>query len=52
MDWKVADHRAQAGLPVPALVMRLPYGKHVWRAQGVPDPAEISAAGGSANAQE
>ena len=33
------------GFPVPALVMRLPYGKHVWRAQGVPDPAEIASAG-------
>jgi putative CocE/NonD family hydrolase len=35
----------EAGIPVPALVMRLPYGKQVWRAQGVPDPAEIAAAG-------
>lgn len=38
-------HTPETGFPVPALVMRLPYGKHVWRAQGVPDPAEIASAG-------
>jgi len=38
-------HTPEAGFPVPALVMRLPYGKQVWRAQGVPDPAEIASAG-------
>ena len=38
-------HTPDAPVPVPALVMRLPYGKHAWRAQGVPDPTEIAAAG-------
>lgn len=35
----------ETGFPVPALVVRLPYGKHLWRAEGVPDPAEIASAG-------
>jgi uncharacterized protein len=38
-------HIPETGFPVPALVMRLPYGKQVWRAQGVPDPAELAEAG-------
>ena len=38
-------YRPEAGIPVPALVMRLPYGKQVWLAQGVPGPADIAAAG-------
>jgi uncharacterized protein len=38
-------YRPQAGRPVPALVMRLPYGKRAWLAQGVPSPADIASAG-------
>jgi putative CocE/NonD family hydrolase len=38
-------YRPEADGPVPALVMRLPYGKHVWSAQGVPSPAYIASAG-------
>ena len=38
-------YRPEVDVPVPALVMRLPYGKRAWRAHGVPSPADIAAAG-------
>ena len=38
-------YRPETGLGVPALVMRLPYGKQAWFAQGVPSPADIASAG-------
>jgi peptide/nickel transport system substrate-binding protein len=38
-------YRPQTRVPVPALVMRLPYGKQAWFAQGVPRPADIASAG-------
>jgi uncharacterized protein len=38
-------YRPRTDEPLPALVMRLPYGKRVWAAQGVPSPRRLAAAG-------
>jgi putative CocE/NonD family hydrolase len=38
-------YRPGVDVDVPVLVMRLPYGKRVWRADGVPAPDRIAAAG-------
>lgn len=38
-------YRPRAGVPVPVLLLRLPYGKRVWRAEGVPAPGRLAAAG-------
>jgi len=38
-------YRPEGDGPWPVLIMRLPYGKHVWAAQGVPSPETVAAAG-------
>jgi peptide/nickel transport system permease protein len=38
-------YRPRADEPLPVLVMRLPYGKQVWQAEGVPSPRRLAAAG-------
>jgi uncharacterized protein len=38
-------YRPRGAGPLPAVVMRLPYGKNVWTAQGVPSPRRVAEAG-------
>ncbi|MET7474822.1 CocE/NonD family hydrolase [Streptomyces sp. NPDC005648] len=38
-------YRPRTGEPLPVLVMRLPYGKRMWAAEGVPSPGRLAAAG-------
>lgn len=38
-------YRPRTSEAVPVLVMRLPYGKRVWAAEGVPSPRRLAAAG-------